>query len=274
MNIWQILRQLKYLLLARVWTGSGNVVFPSGSVKVSEQLTENVKQTGMRTPICVLAPGVNQTDPEHREEPDLFQQDVRATVIVSIPGDQVGENPMIGANVPDRTKSEGRGLLEIEEELFNAIGLLNTDFGVVIQSSSSGAAMPSLDPTLGYVLSRDYMFQAWATASRYYHAPTRLQATALGGGSVSLSWVLPPDRFDRYQIILRRASGSTAPSSVTGGTGVTLSGNLATSVTDTPGAGTWSYSVWCGYDENHTTPSASNRYSSQEGGSTRTIVAT
>jgi hypothetical protein len=64
-------------------------------------------------------------------------------------------------------------------------------------------------------------------------------------------WISPQfvatNRFDRRQMVLRR--GATLPASATAGTGVTLSGDLATSVVDTPGAGTWYYALFAAYDE-------------------------
>ncbi len=97
------------------------------------------------------------------------------------------------------------------------------------------------------------------TAARFHPCP-RFKATG-GVGSVALSWTLPPARFDRLKIVLVRKSGSSAPSSVTDGTVVTLSGDLATSKTDTLAAGTYSYSIFAAYDETHATPTTAEQYS-------------
>jgi hypothetical protein len=260
MNTYQILRQVKYLLLSRNWSGSSNKLFASGSVLISAGLTDAAKPH-IRVPFALISPEDASVDPSHRNEPDLIQQSIRITICNAVPGDVLGENAIIGANIPDRTKSEGRGLLELEEEVFAAVQFLSTDNGVVIQHVATGAARPLIDPDLGYVLSREYTFEAQTTASRFYHPPIRLSATG-GAGSVSLSWTLPPDRYDRFRVVLRRASGATAPATVTSGTGVTLSGNLATSVTDSGlAAGTYSYSLFAQYDETNSTPSQADRTS-------------
>jgi hypothetical protein len=247
-NAWQVTRQIKYILTQRTWEGTGSVVFPSGSVKATEAMGEKVKRTGIRMPFALVAPGAAQADPEHNEEPDLLRRDFRVSVMTMTPGDHVGERPLIGGNIPDTSKSEGRGILEIEEEVLAAIKYAATDLGVVIEYKASGVAMPLLDADLGYILSQDHMFQAWLTAARFYHPAINFVATG-GAGQVSLSWGVPPDRFDRYRMVLRRAAGATAPTSISGGTGVTLASALATSVVDTVAAGTYSYALFATYDE-------------------------
>lgn len=250
MNQWQVLRQLRYLLLSRSWTGSSNKVFGTGSVVVSAGLIRNVKKT-MRMPLALIYPTEGQSDPDHGEEPDLLSQSFTVTIATVIPGDAVGEKPIIGGNVPDRTKSEGRGIVEVEEELFAAIAKLTTDTGVVISFQGAGAARPTVDEDFGYIVQRDYLFKGWLTANRFYHPCINLVATG-GSGQVSLSWTNPPDRYDRFKVVLRRASGGTVPATVTSGTGVTLSGNLAASVTDSGlSAGTYSYSLFAQYDETY-----------------------
>lgn len=80
--------------------------------------------------------------------------------------------------------------------------------------------------------------------------------------TVTLSWTNPSGRFDLHRIIMRRAAGSTAPATVTDGTGVTLGSDLATSVADTGlAAGTYSYSAFAGYDEINSPPSSSAKFS-------------
>ena len=72
-----------------------------------------------------------------------------------------------------------------------------------------------------------------------------LAVTGTTTTSVSLSWSNPGNR-DLAQVIVRRAVGSTAPSSPTGGTGVGLSSPMASSVTDTgltPGT-SYAYAVF------------------------------
>jgi len=252
LNTYQIMRQLRYLLLSRNWTSSSNKVFGSGSIHITPALPVDAKAT-LRIPCALMFPATSQVDPQHNEEPDLINQEIVVTLIAAVPGDQLGQKTMIGGNIPDRTKSEGRGILELEEELFGGIEFLNTDTGIVIQHSASREAKPVLDQDFGYVIYRDHYFRAWATADRFYHPCIKFSATG-AAGSVSLSWGLPPDRFDRFRVMLRRATGTTAPSSVDSGSAVALSGNLATSATDTISAGTYSYALFAQYDETNDAP--------------------
>lgn len=264
MNVWQLCRHLRYLLLARTWAGTGSAVFGSGSVFCSETLPSDFQVKGSaRLPCALVYPTEATSDPQYNEEPDLIQQNIIITVIgPAIPGDSIGEKALIGGNVPDRTKSEGRGLLEFEPEIKSAVGRLLPDNGVSIAFHTASASKPVIDATLGYLHYRDYTFKAWLTQDRIFPPARYLVATG-GSGQVALTWTVPADRYDRYRVVLRRASGSTAPASITTGTGVTLSGNLATSVTNTSlAAGTYSYSLFATYDESSATPDSDDEVSS------------
>jgi hypothetical protein len=87
-----------------------------------------------------------------------------------------------------------------------------------------------------------------------------LAGTIPGGGSTVLTWNLPPARYDRNALILRRAAGTTPPASTTAGTGIAV-GALVTTLLNTPGVGTFSYSLFMGYDELNSTPTTSDRFS-------------
>jgi hypothetical protein len=209
---------------------------------------EDAKKT-IRTPVALVYPVNSTADPQHGEQPNLVQVTLNVTVITTVPGDAVGEKTIIGGNIPDDAKSEGKGVLEIEEEVFSAIGSLQADNGITISLRTASMRQPTYDPNFGYVAFRDLVFQCWCATTRQYYPVNYLTATG-GSGQVALEWGLPPDRFDRYRVVLRRASGGTAPATISDGTGVTLSGNLATSVTDTGlAAGTYSYSIFATYDE-------------------------
>jgi hypothetical protein len=209
---------------------------------------DDLIDTGMIYPACLIRPTTAQSDPEHNEEPDYLQQNFEMTIIAKVHGGRTSENPIIGAYRESTTTSAGRGILELEEELFNAVEKLNTVDGVVIQHTATGASLTELIADEMAIVYRDYQFTAWLTADRYYHPGREFSATG-GSGSASLTWSLPPDRYDRYRMRLVRKSGAVAPTSVTDGTELTLSTNLATSHTDTVAAGTYSYSLFASYDE-------------------------
>lgn len=261
MNTFQVVQQIKYLLVNRLWEGTGEKVF--GSVFISVRPNEDVYEHSM-FPVAIIRPMGATIDPEHEEEHEYLAQEIDVIVAQAVAGDGYGEAPIIGANRSSTTSSGGRGLLEIEEEVFDSITLANGIDGIEILLRQKSAIDAAIDDEIGYVVFRGYRFEALTTSNRFYHPPTRLSATAAGGGSVNLAWKLPPARFDRYRVILRRAAGGTPPATAVSGTGVTLGGDLATSVTDSPGAGTFSYSIFGAYDELSAPPDSDDFFSAAE----------
>ena len=164
MNTWQTLRQIQYLLRAQTWTGGATTVFASSSVLITAAPREEVVEK-IRLPMAIIKPGGNTSD---ADDPDLLEQEVILSLGVGHAGDAYGESPMVGSHRTSQTESKGRGLLEIEEEMFNALELLNTDDGVVIQLKASSAPRPEY-VSGQYMLFRDYLFGLTVTADRYYH---------------------------------------------------------------------------------------------------------
>lgn len=170
MNTWQVCRQIQYLLREQVWTGSATAVFHTSSVLITAAPRESAMEQ-LIMPAALIRPlGATSDD----EEPDFITQELALTLAVSHAGDSYGEYPLVGGQRTSQTDSSGRGLLEVEEEVFNAIEFLNTDAGVLIQHRVSSAAEPRM---IGdqYLLLRDYMFRADLTADRYYHPVENLQ---------------------------------------------------------------------------------------------------
>lgn len=269
MTPWQQAKQLKYLLATRTWTGGSDTVF--GKVIVTARPKELPRTLGSVLPLCV----VNVGDAEHDgQQPKLIKRH-RWTVWVVVANkfDAVGEGGMLGSN---RSASHrGYGLLEVQEQLYEVVHSKQSESGLAIFLRAASAADSGVDQSLGHVNWRGYSIETKAVSTtRFYHPASRLAASG-GSGSVSLSWTLPPDRFDRYRVVLRRASGSTPPGSPAAGTGVTLSGDLAASVTDGPGAGTFSYALFAQYDETLTKPEATPATAEQTSASvTVTVDAT
>jgi hypothetical protein len=254
-NTWQVLRQAKSILEAAVWPGaSGGVVF--GAVKVTPgALADRIAQ--LRMPLVQIKPTSSTTDPE---EPGLITQNLDCQLAIRMAADAWGEAALLGGpRGAQQTGSSGRGLLEVEEELLRALKSLQEVNGVRLKLLSKSAVAATLDPAQQYVAFRDYSFEIWTTAERSYEEPTRFTGVDATGGQATLAWTLPASRFDLREVILRRAAGATPPATPTAGTGVTLASLLATGVTDSPGAGTFSYSLFAGYDE--FTKGSSDRFS-------------
>ncbi len=168
MNTWQVARQAQYLVRSRSWTGSSTTVFADASVIISSAVQFSAIEQ-MRMPVALIRVLSMDVDPEHREEPDLVQQDFGVSLVTAVASDAHGQAAMVGSNRFGQTDSRGRGLLEVEEELFGAVEELNTIDGVVIQLVASGAPEAIQSDALGYVVARDYRFSAWVTMDRFYH---------------------------------------------------------------------------------------------------------
>jgi len=247
MNAWQFFKQFKYELDLATWTG-GKRVFPSGSIVVCADVPEEFLSR-TRLPCALIRVQDAPADPEHDEEPDLFGQTFDVTVAVAVANDPFGEAAFLGGGRADANASPGKGLLEMEEKLWEAVKGLGETHGIRVQSRGKGAAGGLKHSELGYIAWRSYRFTADLGAVRFYHPGTNFAVTT---GGVA-SWALPADRFDYRRMVLRRAAGATAPTSITGGTGVVLGGVpdgvAATGVNDAPGSGVFSYALFAVYDE-------------------------
>ena len=246
MNRWQHARQIKHLLSAAVWPDS-ELVF--GFLAISAGLNDFPSRRGNIFPAVVISPGSGSNDPS---DPRIHSLSWNLWLMTRNQGDGFGEAALVGAN---RTGgSLGRGLLEVEEQLQVTLEEIGDETGLSMVLYASSSADSIVHEDYDTIALNSFAFSSKATTRRFYHPPTRLAATTPGGGVAALTWRLPPDRFDRLELVLRRAAGATPPATATSGTGVTLSGPLAVSVSDTPGVGTFSYSLFALYDEINTPP--------------------
>lgn len=255
MNTWQALRQIKELLEAATWPDAGGeVVF--GQVVTTAGFSR-ANRPAIRYPLAVVTPAGMKAD-EAME--GLEDQAFEVAVWQKVEGDPYGESALTGgARAGGAISSDGRGLCEIEEQLKAELGKIAGANGVHLRVDAAGAAGSEEDPEDGYLAYRSYSFTGWLTAQRTY-PPARSLRAEDGGGQADLTWRLPPDRFDRLSVVIRRAEGSTAPADVSSGTDVPV-GGLVSSVEDTGlASGTYSYALFMGYDE--TEAGVADRYSS------------
>ena len=269
MNTLQILKQVRNRLRARVWdVVGGAVVF--GSVHVSQAPTAEAVD-GFRFPIALIRPGSEASNPQI---PASITFVVEVEIVVAVAGDQLGEHALIGASrAGGATNSEGRGLFEVEEQVKNTLGQMQTAEGIRIVGFSAGADRAGVVGDDLYVAARTLTFTLTGTADPYYHPVQRAAAVdAAGAGDADLTWADPPDRFDRRVIRIRRAAGATAPATVTDGTQVTDAaiGDLA--FTDSPGAGQFSYAFFAAYTD--TGQAVNEKFSDQEPGTVATVTVT
>lgn len=256
MNAFQTARQIQYLLLRATWPDSpGEYVFGQaadgvdGAVRVTDGPTE--KAIGeLRPPFALVFINGREHD---TEEPDLYDQDFDLILVQTVLGDPFAERGLVGANRGSSGAggSDGRGILELEERVLASVARLTGANGapaVVVGTSAAPAAQVN---GADLVYSRKYTVRARCTRAAYFAPPLYLSYAA-----ATVSWTLPPTRWDLKRIVLRYNTGSTPPTGPTDGTGVTLASDLATSVA---GASGRAYAVFAAYDE--TGSGNSERYS-------------
>ncbi len=264
MNGWQVAKQLRHLLRAATWSDSpSNKVF--GQVLVSQG--PNDRAVGqLRFPFALVIPLDASAD---EEEPTLEEHTFEVRLVNRVANDPWGESVLIGGPRSSQGSSAGRGLMELEEELLSTIASLDRTNGIRLRLDYRSAIEAQISEDLGYVALRGYRFKALLTTSRSYEGPSRLTAASLGAGNVKLSWTNPPSRYDTLGLVLRRASGATAPATPTDGTGITVPAG-AVEVTDTTASGGVSYSLWTTYNE--TGGTTAERYSDAAASATTSNV--
>ena len=250
MNTWQMTKQLQFLLGRRAWPGAPANTFVFPQVIISVGLDQKVLQR-FRLPLAMIRIMGGSSDPNHNEEPRLIRQTYNVRVYTAVSSDGIGERALMGGHrTGGKDESLGRGILEVEEQLIEALGRLTGIDGARIICRARSMVDADLNPERDHIAVREYAFEAMVGNARFYHPATRLSGTPTGGGNVDLTWRLPPNRFDFVRMRLRRAAGSTPPATPTAGTDVTLADPVNdTSVTDSPGVGTFSYSIFAMYDD-------------------------
>lgn len=266
MNQWQAARQLRYLLEAMRWPdGDQKRVISKAHITAGPP---DDMLSSLRPPFCLIS--VQPVEPDD-EEPELEAAGFDVIVVCQADGGEGNQNALIGANrTGGQGASEGRGLLEIEEEVKKAIAKLTGANGLRAAILGTGGLAAERLENASYVVARRYSVRCWCTVRRHYEAPNYVAATG-GVGQIVVTWVNPPTRWDSLLPIVRYASGATPPASATAGTGVSgLTSSSATTTITGLSAGTYSVAVFWSYDE--TGAGSAERYSSQELGTTATSV--
>lgn len=128
-------------------------------------MTEAALRT-LRVPVALIIPGTAVTDPLHDEEPDYQVMTITVRIIQQHHGDVTGENVLLGGHKSGgATRSLGRGVYEIEQEVHNAIGALTTADTIEIQNRRKGESGPIYLEDKPYWVYQDYLFEAIVTAT-------------------------------------------------------------------------------------------------------------
>jgi hypothetical protein len=238
--MWQACLQIRHLLRALTWAGGAPVL---GSVHVAA-LAGPEALSRMRLPAALILPAGGEA-----KEGTWTRRTatVRVSLIQRVPGDWSGEAALVGgARAGGALASSGRGLLEVEARVVEALGVLAADasgfgLGGVGWVSSDAARVPVAGDAA--VVTVDLEWSAEVGVAPAYPGAIYLQRTG-----DALRWQLPPRRYDAGSVVLRRSGTTTPPATVADGTGVTLSGDWAETVTDATAAPR-SWSLFVRYDE-------------------------
>lgn len=257
MNEWQVAQQIAFLIGAQTWPdGAAEVVFGQEGTYVTAGVAEEAIGR-VRIPCCIITPIGGDVDEESAQ---ISTASFDIVLISFDSSDEIGENALIGGpRAAGQGTSQGRGLLELQEEMLKAIGQVARQNGLSLKNTHVGATEAANIPGVGYVATRSYQVDAVVQQERFYAPVTALASS--GTAPVVFTWLNPATRFDGpFELVMRRTAGATPPSSPTSGTDIPIVG-LPETVSDSPGSGTFSYSLFVGYDEKNPTAVASDRFS-------------
>jgi len=152
----EMMQALQTQLLAEVWPGGSDPVFPSGSVVITAGMERRALE-GLRPPILLMSPGNAVNDPD---DPNLVEVTLDMVLAVAVPGDALGQNALVGANRVDATLSGGAGLLLVQERMHSGIGKFTRVNGVAIHNVAAGRVKAEVDSEDTYIARRGYQFKA------------------------------------------------------------------------------------------------------------------
>jgi hypothetical protein len=189
-NPWQMAQQIQHVLSALNWAGGGRVFGPDAVVvSIGQPEPEDIPHG---TPAAVIVVGSNTADEDHPA--DLVEQQFAVLVLVDIDGDMWGEQAALGAGVPlgGQTRSEGRGVLELEPVVVAALSDLYGADGASL-GVQAGASQQYSRVGEGSVVAQQIDVRAWCFRRPYYEPPSHI---ALAGGVLSWRGVQCSSRFD------------------------------------------------------------------------------
>ena len=255
MSPWQSARQIAYLLRSKVWADS------PGAHLLTKCIVTSIDPPKLIGEISMPFATVNRVETIYDEENlELVKSaSFRVAVIAEVSADNYGQGVLVGANVGQQGSSGGKGLEELVQALIASLHPEQIP-GLLCVCGKPEVAQVKLENQVNIGVATFTVSVMNLSATPSYDPVYRLKATN-GSGQVTLSWALPPTRFDTLAPIVRRSgAGGSAPATPSSGTGVSVSPG-DTSVTVTGLSGTYQFSVFMSYDETHGTPVTADRYS-------------
>lgn len=182
-------------------------------------------------PFALVHPEATRGNPEH---PADLVEEARWSVYLFAANatDQAGGAALVGGNRQSLGQSYGRGVLEVspvvQAKLWNALGLTARPRAGGTQAPGVSGKLPGLvaDLALDVVATRFPQLPDFAPVTKF--------KTIFAGPPAALVWAPLASRYDLIGYTWRRAAGSTAPSTPTGGSAggfVAGSGRAASTIT-------------------------------------------
>lgn len=262
MNGFQLSRQVQYLLRTRKWGGSASNenVFKSSSVRITPIDIETMLGTGNpNSPVCKINIGARTSDQQRK---GLVAQEINIVLAVQVEGDEMAENATVGANRSGgKTSSKGRGLSEVESEMFAVLEDVNAMNGMQIQGYSTGSVEVARIETASAFVYCEYTFLFFCTTQLTYIGVTSLVATGVTGGEIALTWKKAAANWAQIDAaggqIIKYAAGSTPPATHTSGLdGPAITGLVESSSIVGLASGTYAVSLFTAYKESGAAASA------------------
>lgn len=255
MNSWQLTRQIRYLLRQRKWAGepTNEKVFHDNSVRITPIDIEEMLGIGTpNSPVCKINTGRRTSDEQAK---GYVAVEVMITLAVQVEGDELAENATVGANrVGGKTSSRGRGLAEVESELFAVLDDTTAMQGMQIQGYSAGSVSVARISTASSFVYCEHTFVFYCTSAPTWLGPTSLVGSGATGGTASLSWTPAATSWSSIAAaggqIIKYAAGSTPPATPDDG----LDGPEITGVDDDAvitglASGDYAISIFTAYKE-------------------------
>lgn len=244
----QTIREIRATVAAATWPdGAASQVIGANAAMITAGV-EDDQDLPDRLPFALINLGAQTAD---EDDPGLVTQEIVLVLAASVPGHNMGEYSLIGGASGESGRwgySTNRGLLEVETVIIAAVQRLNGADGAPIEVKYGSASAPQRLKDKAVVF-RQYTLSAVCTRADEYPAPQNLVVGTPLVGQIPLTWDLPASRFDLSSIVLRYATGATAPATIADGTDGGVS-TLATSKTIIGlAANTYSVSVFGKYQD-------------------------
>lgn len=231
MNPFELALQIKKALQEVAWPGGdAEVVFGTQKGVVAVFAGAPGEEQFPRVfPCCLVVMGDGDPD---EDEPDLIEHTFRLITGVMAPGDEMGEQSIIGGPLTNIGQSDNRGIGEVSELVRQAVGDLTGADGAAIQVVSTAIDTPFHVGRLRHVVFDETTVTALCTSALHYASPQEIAVlgssfTWAGGDLTGTGHCAGRFDFKQYRVF-ESAAVLTAPSGTLKYTGTLASATITT----------------------------------------------